>query len=91
MSFSSKNLVCHVPSVLRFQIPLTQHTRWLLISEGVIKAVAVMTHMRSFLFFLTIYVLEGINLSVYNIYGSNMRASEPTRHVRGRHAATHDF
>ena len=57
--------------VLWFQIqaPLRtrQHARWLLISEGVIKAVAVMINMRSFLFFLTIYVLEGINLSVYNM------------------------
>ena len=67
MSFSSKNLVCHVTSVvndLRFS-QKRQCTRWLLISEDVIKAIAVMVHILSFLFFLTIYALEGINLSVY--------------------------
>ena len=67
MSFSSKNLVCHVPSVvndLRFS-QKRQCTRWLLISEDVIKAIAVMVHILSFLFFLTIYALKGKNLSVY--------------------------
>ena len=92
MSFSSENLVCHVPSVVN-DLRFSQNAPAYAMAANQWGRYKSNCRDDSH----TIFLVLPYNLRPWRYkfecihHGSNMRASELKRHVRGRHAGTHDW